>query len=214
MNVCRTKKCLKLLLLASLPLLTMYVYVNVTDALRSYWHSARIFSSGFTGPKGGDSETKTILLLGEITSWKKPRGSSLFKEEGCAVRDCELVDDPSLLSSAHVVYSKFEEREKRLIDRVWEFFSFVSPVKRSFQQIWALFLHESPYHSPSFSKCRGAFNWTISYRRDATIFLPYGTYIPINSSRVTRAPVRNFARGKTKKVLVCCCDAFFPPVLR
>jgi hypothetical protein len=68
-------------------------------------------------------------------------------------------------------------------------------------QIWVLFLLESPYHTPSFSSVRNVFNWTATYRHDSTIVAPYERYIPLNDSMHTREPTRNYAQGKTKKVM-------------
>ena len=128
---------------------------------------------------------KRILVYSGTGSWHIPRGQMLFKEQTCTVQECELVDDRSKLKEADVVL--FQHPPHPTVDR---------PAK----QVWALFVLESPYHSPSFANSRNLFNWTATYRRDSTVVAPYEKYVPLNASLLTRTPIKNYASGKTKKV--------------
>lgn len=128
---------------------------------------------------------KSILVYSGLGSWHIPRGQTLFKEQKCSTQACELTDDRSKLSEADVVV--FQHPPGAM--------SFRSP-----QQIWALFMLESPYHTPSLASSRAVFNWTATYRHDSTIVAPYEKYVPLNSSMTSRQPTRNYATGKTKKV--------------
>ncbi|KAL8563208.1 hypothetical protein ACOMHN_029967 [Nucella lapillus] len=128
---------------------------------------------------------KKIMLYSGTGSWRIPRGMSLFKEQQCTVQSCELVDDRSTMNQADVVL--FQSAPPRVPDR-------------PLSQIWAIFILESPYHSTSLASTRDAFNWTATYRHDSTIVAPYEKYIPLNTSMLTRKPLRNYAAGKTKKV--------------
>lgn len=128
---------------------------------------------------------KKILVYSGTGSWHIPRGSTLFKEQKCAVQACELVDDRNKMKEADVVL--FQHPPPGMQDR---------PAN----QAWALFLLESPYHTPSFSGSRGVFNWTATYRHDSTIVAPYEKFVPLNASLLTRTPLKNYAQGKTKTV--------------
>ena len=136
--------------------------------------------------RGESVPVKKILIYSGTSSWHIPRGSVLFKEQKCTVQACELVDDRSKLKEADVVLFQHSPH--------------VGTVTRPTNQIWALFVLESPYHSPSFTNSRNLFNWTATYRHDSTIVAPYEKYVPLNASLLTRNPIKNFASGKTKKV--------------
>lgn len=135
--------------------------------------------------KGDAVKVKKILVHSGTGSWRIPRGTGLFKEQRCTVQDCELVDDRSKIKEADVVL--FQSSPPHVSERPLD-------------QIWAIFLLESPYHSTSLAGSRGVFNWTATYRHDSTIVAPYEKYIPLNASMLTRTPLRNYAQGKKKKV--------------
>ena len=129
---------------------------------------------------------KKILVYSGTGSWGITAGRQLFQEQGCSVQDCELVNDHSKLSEADVVlYQSMPSHHNR---------------ENRADQIWALFMLESPHHTQSIANNRGDFNWTATYRHDSTIVAPYEKYVPLNQSQLTRAPVKNYAEGKTKKV--------------
>uniref|UniRef100_A0A8C8SWE6 Fucosyltransferase n=1 Tax=Pelusios castaneus TaxID=367368 RepID=A0A8C8SWE6_9SAUR len=50
----------------------------------------------------------------------------------------------------------------------------VSPPPRPPGQRWVWMNFESPSHSPRLGDLAGIFNWTMSYRSDSDIFVPYG----------------------------------------
>ncbi|KAK7491430.1 hypothetical protein BaRGS_00017259 [Batillaria attramentaria] len=135
--------------------------------------------------RGAQVSSKKILVYNGLGSWHIPRGQTLFKEQKCTVQDCELVDDRSKMNQADVVL--FQHPPGAVSDR-------------PYHQIWALFVLESPYHTPSFASSRAVFNWTATYRHDSTIVAPYEKYVPLNASLLTRKPTKNYAAGKTKKV--------------
>lgn len=43
-------------------------------------------------------------------------------------------------------------------------------------------------------------NWTMTYRTDSEIVLPYGKWVYYNMSVKTKKQEKNYAKGKTKKV--------------
>lgn len=48
------------------------------------------------------------------------------------------------------------------------------PPPRPARQLWVWMNFESPSHSPGLRGLAGLFNWTMSYRRDSDVFVPYG----------------------------------------
>ncbi|XP_074716897.1 alpha-(1,3)-fucosyltransferase 4-like [Strix uralensis] len=48
------------------------------------------------------------------------------------------------------------------------------PPPRPPRQLWVWMNFESPSHSPGLQGLAGLFNWTMSYRRDSDVFVPYG----------------------------------------
>jgi hypothetical protein len=74
-------------------------------------------------------------------------------------------------------------------------------------QIWIVRHHESPReHIVDPFYLKNLVNWTITYRRDATIQVPYGYMTPLHQpkhqSQAGRSPeqTHNYATGKTKKI--------------
>ncbi|XP_043548695.1 alpha-(1,3)-fucosyltransferase 4-like [Chiloscyllium plagiosum] len=65
----------------------------------------------------------------------------------------------------------------------------------SFQR-WVWMNFESPTHSSGLEKLNGVFNWTMSYKRDSDIFIPYGYLYP-----KTRAGRRVVLPAKNKLVV-------------
>lgn len=128
---------------------------------------------------------KKILVYSGLSSWSIPRGQTLFKEQKCAVSSCTLLDEHSKLDEADVVLFQHAVTQR--------------DHKKSMNQIWALFMLESPYHTMTFSSSRSFFNWTATYRHDSTIVAPYEKFVPFNSSVQPPRP-KNYAEGKTKKV--------------
>ncbi|KAJ8043714.1 Glycoprotein 3-alpha-L-fucosyltransferase A [Holothuria leucospilota] len=68
-------------------------------------------------------------------------------------------------------------------------------------QIWIFYSRESPLHDqgimPPSHLLHETYNWTMTYRHDATIGASYGTYIP-GEPDVHENDTRNWAAGKTK----------------
>ncbi|CAG0894893.1 unnamed protein product [Cyprideis torosa] len=65
-------------------------------------------------------------------------------------------------------------------------------------QIWVLYMLESPFHTAHGKK--NAVNWTATYRHDSDLVAPYDKWVYYDP-RVKRKQVqKNYATGKTKKV--------------
>ncbi|XP_035292042.1 alpha-(1,3)-fucosyltransferase 7 isoform X1 [Anguilla anguilla] len=88
-----------------------------------------------------------------------------------AVRGCRLTDERSRFPEADVVvfhHHELKTRRQRLPRHL----------ARPAGQKWLWMTLESPASNGNLSAYDGAFNWTMTYRRDADVFLPYGELAP------------------------------------
>ncbi|KAL8558278.1 hypothetical protein ACOMHN_063972 [Nucella lapillus] len=109
------------------------------------------------------NRTKLILFY-NMPRWFLKKGSMDFSD--CLAQGCSLTTNRSLLSQADVViFHIFFFRDKQ------------PPKHRPRGQIWVAFGLEPPYALGSNMLTREwsrAFNWTMTYRVDSDLFLPYG----------------------------------------
>lgn len=129
--------------------------------------------------------------------------NSRLHEENCPVTDCKFTHSRI---SANKIYKQFDA----II-----FFNYMPyaedwMVHRSHNQIWVLYLLESPHHTGTV-KHPFLFNWTATYRRDSVITTPYEKFVFFDNytGSLPLAPKRNYAEGKTKLVawFVSNCNA-------
>ncbi|KAL2311107.1 hypothetical protein Nmel_002795 [Mimus melanotis] len=118
-----------------------------------------------------DGETVTVLL------WWEPFGRPRRLPD-CRRRynisGCRLSADRSQFGEAQAVL--FHHRD--LARHGAEGLPRGSP-PRPPRQRWVWMNFESPSHSPGLRGLGGLFNWTMSYRRDSDVFVPYGyLYVP------------------------------------
>nr|XP_023696545.1 alpha-(1,3)-fucosyltransferase 7-like [Paramormyrops kingsleyae]XP_023696546.1 alpha-(1,3)-fucosyltransferase 7-like [Paramormyrops kingsleyae] len=112
----------------------------------------------------------TILL------WHWPFGHT-YKLQGDVCRKnygvpgCHLVDIHSLYHQADVVV--FHQKELQT-----GFSRLPLDQPRPAAQKWVWLSLESPSHNGDLRPYGGLFNWTMTYRRDADIFTPYGELVP------------------------------------
>ncbi|KAG7155879.1 Alpha-(1 3)-fucosyltransferase C-like 9 [Homarus americanus] len=104
----------------------------------------------------------------------------------CPVSNCELVYDHRLLDSADAV-----------LFHAIDLPQFKLPPKRILEQMWIFFTLEAP--PVELKHLRNVFNWTMSYRLDSDVPVPYGRIIPKSQSSITTAPpVKDYWANKTK----------------
>lgn len=93
---------------------------------------------------------KKILLWNELYSWGNlPDGQDVFLQEQCPVKSCTITsdkhnaDDSALIIFKNNLYMPSHVRKRN--------------------QIWMMYLLESPYHTERFYP-NNVFNWTATYR--------------------------------------------------
>ncbi|XP_077341082.1 alpha-(1,3)-fucosyltransferase 4 [Lithobates pipiens] len=154
------------ILAASLICMVLFVYACTQDLLQSPVHFSLLW--GTSSPP-----TQVTLLI-----WYEPFGK-LRRLGDCRVlfniTGCHLTTNRSFVQEADAIlfhhrdigdYGDFPF-EKRLPSQKW---------------IWMNF--ESPSHSSWLSSLSGIFNWTMSYRVDSDIFVPYGYLFSRKRSKI------------------------------
>ncbi|XP_043914569.1 alpha-(1,3)-fucosyltransferase 7 [Protopterus annectens] len=115
-----------------------------------------------------DAEPSKPLI---ILVWHWPFGSS-FKLSGdvCfdlyGIRDCLLTEDRAMYTEADVVVFHHRELQNKR--------SSLPEEERPSNQKWVWVSLESPSATSDVKKFNGIFNWTMTYRQDSDIFMPYG----------------------------------------
>ena len=133
---------------------------------------------------------KTIYLYGGKRGWGHPEGQSTFLSEQCLVNRCRFTFDTSAASSADaVVFGNPKQLPMR------------PPFQKSSRkQVWIVSVIEAPPNTSRLRNYRGLVNWTMTYRTDSIIMTPYFKYKTFPQV-ITSRPHKNFALGRTKKVL-------------
>ncbi|KAK5646444.1 hypothetical protein RI129_004908 [Pyrocoelia pectoralis] len=136
---------------------------------------------------------KKVLAYSGLKGWAKNAGRKAF--ESCPVAGCSLSDDPQDAPNADAILFQNPEDTRFLT--------------QGLDQVWILYLLESPYHTPKLHLYDNIFNWTATYREDSDLVTPYAKWVYYDA-RVTQKPQGvNYALNKTKKVawLVSNCKA-------
>ncbi|XP_068167094.1 alpha-(1,3)-fucosyltransferase 7 [Antennarius striatus] len=107
-----------------------------------------------------------------ILLWRWPFGRSYrLNGDKCLemynISRCFLTDNTSTFGDADVVVFHHQELGRGLssLPLDWD---------RPSSQRWVWLSMEPPANNPNLSRLNGLFNWTMSYRRDADIHIPYG----------------------------------------
>ena len=121
----------------------------------------------------------------------------------CADR-CEVTTDKSRLDESDAIVFHFPDilpwtalPRTRRTDQVWVLYNLEPPPR----QIWYT----------GGSKYRNLFNWTLSYRQDATVFVrPYHGYESLSAKEKSKATANkiNFLANKTKFAIATISDCY------
>ena len=101
-----------------------------------------------------DTPLKKILFWNGASSWGIRPGRGIFIKEQCPVSSCVIATN---------------RRESQAADLIVFKDHFTMPgMDRRREQIWMIFMLESPLHTQVF-KHKEVFNWTATYRSDSTV---------------------------------------------
>ena len=134
-------------------------------------------------------QTKRRKIILQYTDFRDKTGSSYF-EENCRVKSCTISKDRSLMlkDNVHVDAVMFGDN----------YYGSRLPQKKR-DQIWILFMLESPFHTRSLKPFGANINWTLTYRVDSTIVTPYFKYKQMEENLSEKHEI-NYAKGKSKLV--------------
>jgi glycoprotein 3-alpha-L-fucosyltransferase len=111
--------------------------------------------------------------------------------EHCSVKNCEITYDDKALESADIVIFHLHRMVNGELPKT----------NRSSSQIWAFLTDESPFQTflgkNSLINYNGVFNWSMTYRMDSDIPVPYGRTV-----LRTTPPTQNLTLTKKRDVLV------------
>ena len=159
------------------------LHINLSDSKQqtNLFRNERLTYAAYEFEK----RQKNILVYNGLDNWAIKQGSLVFKDMNCLHKNCHITSDRSTFQDVDVILFQSQLPE-------------ISKTRPN--QLWLLYLLESPYNTPSFKNSQNLVNWTASYRLDSTIATPYEKYIPFNFSVLTRPATKNYAEGKTRQV--------------
>uniref|UniRef100_A0A8D2KXT8 Fucosyltransferase n=1 Tax=Varanus komodoensis TaxID=61221 RepID=A0A8D2KXT8_VARKO len=156
------------------------------DASGSARHSVpRLPPAVPAAPRATPAATPVTVLL-----WWEPFGRSrrlgdCLRRFG--VRACRLTTDRARQQEAHAVLFHHRDLVLQGLGQL--------PRLRPPAQRWVWMNFESPSHSPGLRHLAGLFNWTMTYRADSDVFVPYGYLRP------SRAPGQPLALPRKTKLV-------------
>lgn len=120
------------------------------------------------------TRTKKIYVPGGLGD--VPSGRRKFFEDGCSVNACALTTDSRFRSTADLVLLQLDA-------------FFEAPPSKPRDQIWVMWLLESPINTALFRNLENVINWTATYRSDSTIVTPYEKFVHNPEGRQVRTVV-------------------------
>ena len=109
----------------------------------------------------------------------------------CEYSNCEVTYDINRLKESEAVV--FHARNMPSTNFLTDY----SRTSRPNYQRWAYFISENPLSSPDRRPLDGLFNWTMTYRKESDIWLPYKKYHKIQESE-KKPNSRDYAAEKNK----------------
>ena len=128
---------------------------------RKPWqHDADVIS--YYGPRQSEqSHSKRGRLILLWTKFFTEEWKINFSECNCS---CTATNDRTLVHTANAVFFHFADLDINDMPKI-----------RNSDQVWILLIHESTSNIyQDFHAYKHVFNWTASFRRDATVYVPYG----------------------------------------
>ncbi|XP_054716250.1 glycoprotein 3-alpha-L-fucosyltransferase A-like [Uloborus diversus] len=118
--------------------------------------------------------------------------------EYCAVNNCRLsIDDALVNNSDAVLFHLHQTKGPQTL-----------PSHHPPNQIWIFFTDESPKHTFYVTKkytmkdYDGIFNWSMTYRSDSDVPVPYGRTVSLNRDEKRAYVGKNYASTKTRDVAI------------
>lgn len=116
--------------------------------------------------------------------------------ESCSVRNCRLTTDDALANASDALLVHLHQT-KGPGDL---------PRQRAPGQLWVFFTDESPLHTflanprQSVRDYDARFNWSMTYRADSDVPVPYGRTVPLTADEAAAYEATDHARARTRGV--------------
>ncbi|XP_031620209.1 glycoprotein 3-alpha-L-fucosyltransferase A-like isoform X2 [Contarinia nasturtii] len=142
-------------------------------------------------------KNKTILFYNYLEKWweLKQQWHTWFTNKKCPVNRCRFTVDRNETNTADLIVFLYQKTDPK--------------ITKQRHQVYAFFRNESPIHWAGQYTKSVIYNWTMTYRHDSTIAIPYSKWLYFDPRIKQMEQNRNYAENKTKKVawLVSNCDA-------
>ncbi|CAH0723382.1 unnamed protein product, partial [Brenthis ino] len=140
-----------------------------------------------------DENKKFVILIWKYWKWLENRHVHNFDNKrrnnplsGCSVNNCVFTGDDSKLSTADAVIIHVQRG------------IFPNTTERSQRQRWVFLNDESPFNAfsmsrlqPKISDLANIFNWSMTYRSDSDVPVPYGRTVPLQKPIVEAMTYEN-----------------------
>lgn len=113
------------------------------------------------------------------------------KTRGCRINDCEITYDNNRLKESDAVL--FHARDMPSADSLRR----LRQDPSSYHQRWVYFISENPINTPSAKYLDGLFNWTMTYKQESDIWIPYQRFLKLDPSEAVPKVV-DYAAKKNK----------------
>ncbi len=135
--------------------------------------SAKLLNAKSNQLLTGRSEIEAVenglkLILVYTGLGETEKGQQYFLDNKCAIDSCFLTDSVSYGTKAHAV----------LFQNQLAFPHFSRPQN----QIWIMYLLESPFNTQHLTRFNKHINWTATYRTDSTIVTPYEKWVTFSNA--------------------------------
>ncbi|XP_063824996.1 4-galactosyl-N-acetylglucosaminide 3-alpha-L-fucosyltransferase FUT6-like [Ostrinia nubilalis] len=150
---------------------------------RKHWETSVLGAALFKNlPIERKQENRTfVVLVWKYWNWLKIRHlgghSNDDPLDDCSVKNCIFTSDESQINSVdsvlvHIQHGVFPQVPKRNTSQRWVFLSDESPFNT----------FSMAHPKPSFSSLANVFNWSMTYRSDSDVPVPYGRTVPLSHS--------------------------------
>ena len=113
----------------------------------------------------------------------------------CKVRNCKISYDKKDLNASDAVLFHGQD-----IDNL-DLIKLSKTVKHRFKQRWIFFIHENPiFFTKELSTLKNVFNWTMTYKLDSDIFVPYAYYFQKTGKSAGHDNSKDYSKGKDRLV--------------
>ena len=117
-----------------------------------------------------------------------------WNNAACKVRNCKISYDKKDLNASDAVLFHGQD-----IDNL-DLIKLSKTVKR-FKQRWIFFIHENPiFFTKELSTLKNVFNWTMTYKLDSDIFVPYAYYFQKTDKNAEHNSLKDYSKGKDRLV--------------